>query len=108
MKRLLLIPLVLFVNNGCSTRAAKDAVERAASHEIGKLAKDALGNRGIAVECAERNGEYGCLEVDLRDCRIWYSVDRESGRITAWRYAGPPEKCWTYHGAQVNTGSSGT
>jgi len=98
--------MTVFALNGCGTRAAKDAVERAASQEIGKLAKDAFKNSRLLVECAERNGEYGCLEVDLRDCRIWYVVSKETGRITGWRYAGHPEKCWTYHGTRMNTGSA--
>lgn len=106
MRKALLATIALLALNGCSTRAAKDAVERAANLEVGKLAKDAFRNSRILVECAERDGQYGCLEVDLRDCRIWYAVNKETGRITGWRYAGPPEKCWTYHGARASPGSA--
>lgn len=106
MRIVSLATMALLALNGCSTHGAKDAVERAANQEIGKLAKDAFRNSRILVECTEKNGEYGCLEADLRDCRIWYAVNKETGRITGWRYAGPPEKCWTYHGARANPGSA--
>ncbi len=75
------------------------AVERAANREIGKSPRKAFANSHIRVECGERDGEYGCLEVDLRDCRLWYSVDRGSGKISAWRYEGRRENCWSYYGA---------
>lgn len=67
--------------------------------KMGKSHLDVFTDSRVFNGCFERAGEYGCMEIDITDCRIWYKVDRGSGLIVGWEYAGPKEKCWTFPGA---------
>ena len=84
---------------GCTFYGPRDVVEGLARAQIGKTPEDAFRGSKILAGCYERAGEYGCMEIDIRDCRIWYRVDRTSNRIVTWEYAGAKEKCQTFHGA---------
>ena len=87
------------VLTSCSHHAPKGAVEREAGRMVGRKPSVAFGDKRPPVVCETRNGEYGCLLVDRRGCRLWFGVDRDADRVTNWRYDGEPEKCWTYsHG----------
>lgn len=83
----------------CTIYGPKNAVEDMARAKLGKLHLDVFRDSKVFSGCYERAGEYGCMEIDITDCRIWYKVDRSSGLVVGWEYAGPREKCWTFHGA---------
>jgi len=81
--------------SACSTEGPRRSVEMAANRHIGKLPEEAfVGFKN--VNCHTINGERGCLVIDRRGCEIWYEQGDSTGRITNWRYAGAPEKCWTF------------
>ena len=80
---------------GCSSDGPKRALERSANGKIGETPEIAFRDLKN-VECRVVNGEKGCLLSDRRDCRLWFTVDEQTGRITSWRYADQPEKCWTF------------
>lgn len=85
---------VLLASAACTFTAGRESAERAANSRIGKLPGDAFNNvRG--VQCNQDQ----CTRIDDRGCQISYSIDKESGRISAWRYVGDPKPCWRYtHG----------
>lgn len=68
------------------------------NRDIGKFPSEAFKNI-LGVDCGDQNGEAGCLRVDkYYDCRVLYKLDKLSGKISGWEYAGRPENCWGYHG----------
>ena len=98
MLKIVLLFVAVVSIGGCSTDGAKKNMEFQLSRDVGKLPGDAFRNI-LAIECKDRNGEAGCLRVDTYyDCRIWYTLDKQTGRISGWEYASRPENCWGYHG----------
>jgi len=92
------LTLLVLIIAGCSTDGAKKNIEFQLNRDIGKLPNEAF--KSISkVECKNLNGEPGCLRVDeYYGCRIWYKLEKISGRISSWEYVGRPENCWGYHG----------
>ena len=93
------IILISVTLNACSTSGMKDTQEAALNSRVGKVFEEVFKNYKLQIECTTRDGQSGCLVIDLRACRIWYTVDSETRRISAWRYDGRPENCWKNYGA---------
>jgi len=79
----------------CSTDGPRRAVERTANRAIGKSPQEAFRDFRD-VKCYAEGGEEGCLAIDGRGCRLWYSIDNQTRRITGWKYAGSPDQCWAF------------
>ena len=93
-----LLLTALWVFAGCTTYGPKQAVEHGANERIGRVFSEAFREYRVTIRCGNEGGDEGCLVIDARDCEIWYAIHKDSGRITGWRYAGRPEKCWTFQG----------
>lgn len=94
MRRLLLLGVLISTClSGCASESARENLEHQLDSMTGKIASEAL--QGVSnLDCGEKNLEYGCMYVSKSDCRIWFSVDRRSERITGWQYAGQRMDCW--------------
>lgn len=101
MMRQVLGIVFLAVLTACASSAKRD-IEGILDRTIGLVASKHFGDspRGDpGVTCGEEVGEYGCLVVNRTGCRVWFSVDKQTDRITGWRYVGMPDICWRYtHG----------
>ena len=99
MEKTCLLSILFLATISCSTDGAKHNAEFQFSRDIGKFPSEAF-KRIPDVVCSRKNGNYGCLRVNTQyDCRIWYDVNAESGKISGWRYVSRPENCWIYGGA---------
>ncbi len=93
--------LVAFLSAGCATRASLAAAFRSDRDEcVGKIFmdrttwwcrwSDAIARRQVDAG----TDEYEIAMEDIGKCRWIYVVDRESQRVTGWRYAGGQEDCY--------------
>lgn len=98
--QLILIGTLALTNlSGCTSKAPRENLERQLDRMIGNIASREL--QGENVSCIERNLGCGCMYVS-ENCRIWFTVDQQTERITEWQYAGQPEDCWrNWHGYQL-------
>jgi uncharacterized protein CbrC (UPF0167 family) len=74
----------------------RDDRERCVGEVIGDPATWWCGWDDVAAvrATADSTDEYEIVPAGMGECRWIYVVDRDTGRVSGWRYAGDPADCY--------------
>lgn len=89
------IALTTMLEVSCTSGLARQNVERVLDSYVGRIAESEFKGSSY-VTCAINGTEKWCTDTSSKGCSILYIVNSATGRIASWRYAGPPEKCWSF------------